>query len=328
MRRALLGSVAALVACVSLSACGGGGIKVTTVFDDVGDLQPRHSVQVADVRVGQVSSIKLTKDYKARVTMRVSSNVHIPERSRAVLRTTSLLGEKFVEIRPIGSPTKGPFLHDGSVLEGSVTAPELEFVAEELVQVLGAVNASDIATLAETGAQAFDGRGEDLRKLLDDLSTISSTFASRSGAITKVIDNLDATAGTLAAGKDDVDGLLGNLATTSQILADNRQRTIDVIAQLSRLAAVQNSVLGRYRSDIERQIVQADGIVAEVAGQTAELRLLIDHLHGFTTGIPKVIPVSTTDPAVADNRFTQVYMWLVPATPAGAPTCQDPPACS
>ena len=318
MRRVALSVVGVLVAAAALSACGGGGIKVTTVFDDVGDLQPRHSVQVADVRVGQISSIKLTEDHKARVTMRVSSSVRIPERSRAVLRTTSLLGEKFVEIRPIGAPDKGPFLRDGSVLQGSVTAPELEFVAEELVQVLGAVNASDIATIGETGAQALQGRGEDLRKLLDDLSTISSTFASRSGAITSVIDNLDSTAGTLAAGNDDVDDLLGNLATTSQVLADNRQRTIDAIAQLSRLAAVQNTVLGRYRGDIERQIVQADGIVAEVAGQTAELRLLVDHLQGFATGLPKVVP----------GDFTQVYMWLVPAAGPGTPACQDPPACS
>ena len=318
MKHRALSVVGAVVIAAALSACGGSGIKVTAVFDDVGDLQPRHSVQVADVRVGQVSSIKLTDDYKARVTMRVSSNVNIPERSKAVLRTTSLLGEKFIEIRPVGAPDKGPFLEDGAVLQGSVTAPELEFVAEELVQVLGAVNASDIASLAETGAQALDGRGDDLRKLLDDLSTISSTFASRSGAITQVIDNLDSTAGTLARGNDDVDDLLGNLATTSKILSDNRQRTVDAIAQLSRLAAVQNTVLGRYRADIERQIVQADGIVAEVAGQTTELRQLVDNLRGFATGLPKVVP----------GDFTQVYMWLVPATGPGTPACQDPPACS
>jgi phospholipid/cholesterol/gamma-HCH transport system substrate-binding protein len=317
VRRGLLPVVGALVVAVALSACGGSGMKVTAVFDDVGDLQPRHSVQVADVRVGQISSIKLTDDYKARVTMSVSSNVRIPENSRAILRTTSLLGEKFVEIRPIGPPDKGPFLRDGSVLKISVTAPELEFVAEELVQVLGAVNASDIATLAETGAQALDGRGDDLRKLLDDLSTISSTFARSSGAITRVIDNFDAAAGTLAAGNDEVDDLLGNLATTSQILADNRQRTINAISQLSRLAAVQNSVLGRYRGDIERQIVQADGIVAEVAGQTDELRLLVDWLHGFATGLPRAVP----------GDFAQVYMWLVPAAEPGTPACQDPPAC-
>jgi phospholipid/cholesterol/gamma-HCH transport system substrate-binding protein len=58
-----------------LAGCGGGGMKLVATFDDVGDLQPRHSVQMADVRVGQISSIKLTDDYKARVTMSVKSSV-------------------------------------------------------------------------------------------------------------------------------------------------------------------------------------------------------------------------------------------------------------
>jgi ABC-type transporter Mla subunit MlaD len=205
------------------------------------------------------------------------------------------------------------------VISTTEQAPELEFVAEEAVQVLGAVNASDVATIVETGAQSFDGRKDDLRNLLDDLGTISQTFADRSTTITRVIDNLDSTAGTLAGGNDDLNGLIGNLATTTQILSDNRQRTIDALAQLSRLAAVQNTVLGRYRNDIERQIGQADRIVAAVAAQQAELGNLVDWLHGFATGIPKVIP----------GDFTQVYMWLVPALGGpGAPTCQDPKACT
>jgi phospholipid/cholesterol/gamma-HCH transport system substrate-binding protein len=318
-RRAAAAAAVVAVAASLLGACGGGGLKVTTTFSDVGDLQPRHSVQVADVRVGQISSIKLTDDNRAQVTMSISKSVHIPADSIAILRTTSLLGEKFVEIRPKGDPTKGPFLHAGSRIDATEEAPELEFVASQLVTVLGAVNANDIATLAKTGAEAFGGRGTDLRKLIDDLSTISATFASRTGQITQVIDNLDSTAGTLAGGADSLDQLLGNLAQTSTILANNRQRTVDALHQLSRLAAVQNTVLGRHKTDIERQIRQADDIVAAVAGQTDELSSLIDWLHGFTLGTPRTIP----------GDFTQVYMWLVPATGgAGAPTCQDPRACS
>jgi phospholipid/cholesterol/gamma-HCH transport system substrate-binding protein len=310
-------SVAALACAALLAGCGGGGKQVVAVFDDAGDLQPQHSVQVADVRVGEITSIKLTDDYKARVTMTIKSDLQVPADSVAILRTTSLLGEKFVEIRPKGDPTKGPFLHDGSVLKVTQEAPELEFIAEEAVQVLGAVNASDVATLAKTGAEAFGGRGTDLRGLIDDLATVSKTFADRAGTIGQVIDNLDATAATLAAGSKDVDGLLSNLATTTQILADNRQRAIDALAQLSRLAAVQNDVLGKHRAAIERQIGQADRIVAEVAGHTQEVATLVDVLHGFATNIPRTIP----------GDFTQVYMWLVPASGPGTPGCQDPRAC-
>jgi phospholipid/cholesterol/gamma-HCH transport system substrate-binding protein len=312
-------AVAMLIASALFSGCGGGGIKVSAVFDDVGDLQPRHSVQVADVRVGRISSIKLTDDDRARVTMRVDPDYKIPANSQALLRTTSLLGEKFIELRPLGDPATGPYLRSGSVIKRTGEAPELEFVAQQLVEVLGAVNANDIATLVETGAQAFNGRGADLRELISDLATISSTLADRSTAITQVIDNLDGTAATLAQGSPDLDKLLGNLATTSQILADNRQRVVNALEQLTRLAAVQNEVLGRYRTDIDRQIKQADTIVAEVAAQTAELGNTVDWLRAFAVNVPRAIP----------GDFTQVFMWLVPAVgPPGSPTCMDLRVCA
>ena len=47
----------ALVMATLLSACGGGSYSVTATFDDVGDLQKSGAVQVADVRVGRISSI-------------------------------------------------------------------------------------------------------------------------------------------------------------------------------------------------------------------------------------------------------------------------------
>jgi phospholipid/cholesterol/gamma-HCH transport system substrate-binding protein len=319
MRRLVGAAAAAILAGALLAGCGGGSLKVTAVFDDVGDLQSRHSVQVADVRVGRIAGIKLTDDYKARVTMSLNPRYKIPENSQALVRTTSLLGEKFIEIRPLGEPDQGPFLRNGSVIERTGEAPELEFVASELVEVLGAVQATDVATLAETGAEAFAGRGDELRGLIEDLSTISSTLASRSTQIGQVIDNLGSAAGTLAGGSGEIDRLFGQLDETSQILADNRQRVVDALAQLTRLAAVQNEVLGRYRGDIDRQIKQADAIVAEVAAQSGEVAQLVDWLQVFSVAVPRTIP----------GDFTQVFMWLIPAVgPPGSPTCQDPRHCA
>src|SRR4051812_19295644 len=79
-----------------LVACGGGTYSVTATFDDVGDLQKAGAVQVADVRVGKISSIKLTPEFHAKVTMAIDRSVHVPKDSKALVRTTSLLGEKFV----------------------------------------------------------------------------------------------------------------------------------------------------------------------------------------------------------------------------------------
>jgi phospholipid/cholesterol/gamma-HCH transport system substrate-binding protein len=304
-RKAALFALGLALAAAALSSCTTGGYRVTATFDDVGDLQRAGSVQVADVRVGTITGIKLVRGaegaYRAKVTMRIGG-AHVPRNSRAIVRTTSLLGEKFVELRPLGKPDQGPFLRDGDTITDTSAAPELEFVAEQAIDVLGGVSGNDIAVLNETGATAFGGRAVELKGLLQDLSSISATLASRSNQLTTIIDNLDRATQTLSGGADQIRDLLTNLATTTQVLADNRQRAVDALGQLSRLAAVQNEVLDRYEADIDRQIKQVDGIVAVAATQTKAVGTLVDFLDKFVTGIPKAIP----------DEFVQVYMWAIP----------------
>jgi phospholipid/cholesterol/gamma-HCH transport system substrate-binding protein len=294
--------LAVVVSTTLLAACSDDGYVVTTTFDDVGDLQSRHSVQMADVRIGAIRSVRLTDDFRAEVRMTIDGGRRVPRDSVAVLRTTSLLGEKFVELRPQGDPGAGPYLRDGDVLDRSMEAPELEFVAEEAITVLGAVVTSDLAGLIETGAEAFGGRGEELAALIQDLAAISASLASRTDEIQRIIDGLDATTAQLAANGGDLATLLTNLATTTQILADNRHRAVQALDQLSRLARVQNDVLVRYRSDIDRQIDQVDSVLAVAAGETAELSLLVDWLGRFVTATPTLIP----------GDFAQVYGWFIP----------------
>jgi phospholipid/cholesterol/gamma-HCH transport system substrate-binding protein len=285
-----------------LTACGGGTYSVTATFDDVGDLQKSGAVQVADVRVGKISSITLTKDFRAKVSMAIDKKIHVPKNSEALDRTTSLLGEKFIELHPLGAPTKAPYLNNGDTVTHTKQAPELEFVADSAIELLGAVNSSDVATLVQTGAAAFGGRGPELNRLISDLSTISGTLASRTQQLTAIIDSLDRGAQTLATGSEDIKTLLTNLATTSKILADNRQKAVDAVKQLSRLAAVQNEVLDKYHQNLDKQIKQVDGILAVAATQTQQLGTVVDFLNQFVYALPKAIPV----------EFTQVYMWAVP----------------
>jgi phospholipid/cholesterol/gamma-HCH transport system substrate-binding protein len=301
-RRATALVVVVLALAGVLGACGDDDLIVSATFDDVGDLQSRHSVQMADVRIGEIRSVRLTDDFRAEVRMAIKPTLRVPRDSVAVLRTTSLLGEKFVELRPNGDPGAGPYLADGDVLEETAEAPELEFVAQEAITALGAIVTDDLAVLIETGAEAFGGRGGELQRLIADVSAISASLASRTDEIQRIIDALDTTTATLATNGDDIATLLTNLATATQVLADNRDRAITALEQLSRLARVQNDLLTRYRGDIERQIEQVDGVLAVAAGQTAELSLLVDWLERFVVGTPKVIP----------GDFAQVYGWFIP----------------
>jgi phospholipid/cholesterol/gamma-HCH transport system substrate-binding protein len=247
-------AVAFAVAALTLAGCSRGSYRVTAVFDDSGDLQTRGAVQVADVRVGTIGHIELTRDFRSKVTMDIHSGTRIPRASLALLRTTSLLGERFVELRPEGDPGAGPWLADGDAVARTEEAADLESVAEQAVVVLGAVSSDDVARVVETGAEAVAGRGGDLRALVDDLARVSATLAGRTAEITRIIDSLGHATATLAGGSDEVGALLAHLAAASGVLADNRQRAVTALEQLSRLARSQNVILDRYRDDISRQV--------------------------------------------------------------------------
>lgn len=292
-----------------------GPVELTAVFDDVGDLVSGHSVQVADVRVGSITVIELTDDYKAKVTMRIKDGLELADNSEAVLRTTSLLGEKFVELRPArdaeGNETPGAgTLQDGDEIARASQAPELEFVAEEAVNLLAGVASNDLSTLIETGAVGFGGRAAELGSLIDSLSVVSGTLADQTDNIVAIIDGLDQATATLANGAESVDQLLVNLADTTQVLADNRELTLQTLRDLTRLAKVNNEIVFQpFRDDIDRQIRQLDAILQIVAGQREEVGVLVDWLAAFTRKAPLGVP----------GDFAQVYGWFQPSFLDDAP---------
>jgi phospholipid/cholesterol/gamma-HCH transport system substrate-binding protein len=305
---------AILLASLGASSCAlpgrvVGPVEITAVFDDVGDLVSGHSVQVADVRVGSITGIELTEDYQAKVTMRIKDGLALPANSEALLRTTSLLGEKFIELRPLRDDDgevvpAGSVLADGDTVTRASEAPELEFVAEEAVNLLAGVATNDLSRLIETGAVGFGGRAVELGTLLDSLSVVSGTLAEQTGNIVDIIDGLDRATTTLAGGSERVEQLLLNLADTTQVLADNRELTLQTLRDLTRLARDQNELVFQpFRDALHRQIGQLDAILQIVAGQRHEVGVLVDWLATFTTKAPLGVP----------DDFAQVYGWFQPA---------------
>ncbi|HLT17189.1 MAG TPA: MCE family protein [Acidimicrobiales bacterium] len=304
----MLAVVALAVAMAGCSLPGRveGPVELTAVFDDVGDLVTGHSVQMADVRIGSVTRIELTDDHRARVTMRVKDGLGLPANTQAVLRTTSLLGEKFIELRPPRDDDGRPLpatgtLASGAVIEETLEAPELEFVAEEAVQVLAGVVTDDLATIIETGAVGFGGRASELASLVDSLGVVSRTLAEQTGSIVAIIDSLDRASATVAGGSDEIDRLLANLAETTAVLAENRDLTLQTLRDLTRLAQAQNDlVFEPFRDDLERQLAQLDQLLAVVASQRQEVATLVDWLAEFATRARAGIP----------EDFAQLYAWL------------------
>lgn len=70
-------------------------------FANSGGLHPGCSVLVAGVPVGRVEAVRLDPgDYSAIATLRVSSDLRLPTDSMASIKTSGLIGDKYVALSP------------------------------------------------------------------------------------------------------------------------------------------------------------------------------------------------------------------------------------
>lgn len=103
-----------------------GSYSVRARFASISGLKQGAFVEVAGVRVGQVTGIDLdTEDYAAEITMSIDDRVKLQDDSIASVRTSGIIGEKFVKITPGGSDI---YLEEGEAIidtEPSISLEEL-----------------------------------------------------------------------------------------------------------------------------------------------------------------------------------------------------------
>ena len=100
----LLGIAAVTYLTVKLgtgSVVGGDTYLVEARFADAGGLHGGSSVHMAGVTVGRVERVRLDPtDFSAIATLRIQSALRLPTDSMAAIKTSGLIGDKFVSLSP------------------------------------------------------------------------------------------------------------------------------------------------------------------------------------------------------------------------------------
>jgi len=133
----LMGLAAIAYLSVSIGGLGNGGptgLTLVANFDEIGGLKPRAAVVVSGVKVGQVESITLGEDYRARVTLNVDPKLALPVDSTASIMTSGVLGDRYVSLQ-LGGETET--LANGDVIDFTESAVVLERVLGKIVHNLG-----------------------------------------------------------------------------------------------------------------------------------------------------------------------------------------------
>ncbi|WP_199433348.1 MCE family protein [Qaidamihabitans albus] len=265
-------AVALMASVLLLAGCGDGGFsglynaplpggadigehpyRITARFSDVLDLVPQAGVKVNDVPVGRVEKVELAEDTKsAIVTMIVNGDVALPANAAAELRQSSLLGEKFVELRePAGEPASGR-LSDGAEIPLARTNrnAEVEEVLGALSLLLNGGGIDQLQNIVRELNSALSGNEADIRALLSRVDELATELDGQKGEIVRAIDGLNRLSSTLVAQTGDLNNALDNLAPGLRIVTAQRDQLVGMLQALDSLSGVAVDTVRQSRDEL------------------------------------------------------------------------------
>jgi phospholipid/cholesterol/gamma-HCH transport system substrate-binding protein len=109
---------------------GAGGLALYAKFDQIAGLKVRAPVEISGVKVGQVTTIGLSDDNRARVGLDVDAALKLPIDTSASIVTAGLLGDRYIALQP-GGDTE--LLRPGDEISFTESAVILERLIGKLV---------------------------------------------------------------------------------------------------------------------------------------------------------------------------------------------------
>jgi ABC-type transporter Mla subunit MlaD len=202
-------------------------------FQEATQLAQQSDVRISGVSVGKVQTIETSPDgQEALATITIEPKyAPIPEGTRAILRTKTLLGETYVELTP--GEADGAQLPDGGTLARANVAESAQL--DEIFRTFDARTRTAFQEWMQEGAVAISGRGQSFSNALgefepffsevDDLLRVLDTqrvaveqlfrngavtfraLRGREGELSELIRNSDAVWRTTAARNRDIEAL-------------------------------------------------------------------------------------------------------------------------
>jgi len=294
----LVALVAALAIVAGVSGCGWHGLNslplpgtegngpgsfvIAVQMPDVNNIQANSRVRVADVTVGHVTKIE-RQGWHALVTMRLNSDVALPENATAKIGTTSLLGSYHIELAPPKTEAPQGKLRAGSVipLSRGSAYPSTEQTLAALSLVLNGGGLGQIQDITEALSTAFRGREHDVRSLIGQLDRFSAYLNDQSGDIIAATDSLNRVVGKFATQQPVLDRALATIPEALAVLNDERDKLVEAADQLSKFSALTTDSVNKTKASLVSELSQLGPVLESLANAGPSLTRSLSLLGTF-----------------------------------------------
>ncbi|SMD09294.1 MCE family protein [Kibdelosporangium aridum] len=273
----------------------GTGTHYSAYFSEAAGLADGNEVQIAGVKVGEVSTVALAGN-QVRVRFKVR-DVRLGDQTKAAIGIKTLLGEKYLALEPGGTGSQDP----GEPIPRTRTTTPYD-VNSALGDLSSTVNNLDTAKLAESFqvvADTFKDTPEHMRGALEGLSALSKTISSRDKALAELLGNTSQVSKTLAGRNDQIVKLIND----GNLLLAEIQRRKEAINQLLKgtrdLAAELRGLVADNRTQLKPTLQQLEKV-------TSLLQRNQDNLSRGLAALAPFVRISTN--TTGNGRWFEGYL--------------------
>ena len=214
-------------------------------YENVDGLMVSNQVMVNGIEVGKVKKVELqpTKSNKILVTLRLSQDIVIPDKTVAVLSDGALLGGKIIRLRLEG---KGNLAED-SFLKGETEVGVTALLKERAIPVIA--NADSLLVSFRQISNKFDHTGTYLNSLL---KTSNETVSNINGSVN----------GIVADNRANIAQISSNMKTLSTDLIETEKQLRPLLTKFNSVADSLNALqLGKTLKEVDATVVSLKKIV-------------------------------------------------------------------
>ena len=214
-------------------------------YDNVDGLMVSNQVMVNGIEVGKVKKVEIqpSKANKILVTLRLSQDIVIPDKTVAVLSDGALLGGKIIRLRLEG---KGNLAED-SFLKGETEVGVTALLKERAIPVIA--NADSLLVSFRQISNKFDNTGTYLNTLL---KTSNETVSNINGSVN----------GIVADNKANIAQISSNMKTLSTDLIETEKQLRPLLTKFNTVADSLNALkIGKTLKEVDATVISLKKIV-------------------------------------------------------------------
>ena len=232
------------------------GYRVKVPFTEATQLAVESDVRISNVSVGKVKEIEVGEEGDERdqavATIEINdAYAPIPEDTRAMLRSKTLLGETYVELTQ--GDGDAPTVPEGGSLPQAQVTPSVQL--DEIFRTFDERTRVAFQTWMQQAALAFEGRGADfsaaianLEPFAKDANRVLRVLDSQQGAVSRVIRNTGEVFTALSERQGQLRGLIRNSGAVFSTTARRNQDLREAFVALPTFLDESRLTLNRLQS--------------------------------------------------------------------------------